>query len=186
MADTANTGHGGSGDQQGSGRRDFLYLATGTTGAIGAAAFVWPIIDSMNPADDVLALATTEVDLSPIMEGTAITVMWRGKPVFVRKRTQEEIEAARSVDVNALRDPEPDKARVQKPEWLVVIGVCTHLGCIPQGNQPNEPRGNWGGWFCTCHGSHYDTAGRVRKGPAPKNLPVPTYAFVDDTTIEIG
>lgn len=183
MADTANTGHG---DDQGESRRDFLYLATGAMGAIGAAAVAWPVIDSLNPSRDVLALATVEVDVSPVEKGMGITVTWRGKPVFVRHRTEAEIEAARGVDPSNLPDPAPDKEIVQKPEWLVVVGICTHLGCIPLGNKQSEPRGEYGGWFCPCHGSHYDTAGRIRKGPAPKNLPVPTYSFTDDTTIEIG
>jgi ubiquinol-cytochrome c reductase iron-sulfur subunit len=112
--------------------------------------------------------------------------MWRGKPVFLRRRTQAEVEQARTVDMNALPDPEPDTARVKKSEWLIVIGVCTHLGCIPQGNKPTEPRGDYGGWFCTCHGSHYDTSGRVRKGPAPKNLHIPPYRFTEAATVEIG
>jgi len=184
MADTAKTSQDGGGED--TGRRDFLYLATGAMGAVGAIVAVWPLVDSMNPSADVLALATTQVDLSPIEPGMAITVTWRGKPVFVRHRTQEEIEAARGVAVDDLPDPQPDAARVEKPQWLVVVGICTHLGCIPLGNTPSEPRGEYGGWFCPCHGSHYDTAGRIRKGPAPENLPVPTYAFIDDTTIEIG
>jgi ubiquinol-cytochrome c reductase iron-sulfur subunit len=115
-------------------------------------------------------------------------VLWRGTPVFVRHRTEGEIQAARSVELAALKDPQPDDARVKEghPQWLVVIGVCTHLGCVPLGNQPTEDRGEWGGWFCPCHGSHYDTAGRIRRGPAPRNLDIPTYAFVDDTTIQVG
>ena len=184
MADTANTGQDSGG--KGESRRDFLYLATGAMGAVGAAAAVWPMIDSLNPSREVLALATTEVDLSPIQAGQAITVMWRGKPVFVRRRTETEIEAARSVEVEDLPDPAPDETRVERPEWLVVVGICTHLGCIPLGNSSGEPRGDYGGWFCPCHGSHYDTAGRIRKGPAPENLPVPAHTFLDDSTIEIG
>jgi ubiquinol-cytochrome c reductase iron-sulfur subunit len=179
-------GPGGSGRGKEVGRRDFLMLATGATAAAGGAAAVWPFIDQMNPSAAQMALATIEADLSPVEEGMAISVMWRKKPVFLRKRTQAEIEQARAVDPNALPDPEPDEARVKRPEWLIVIGVCTHLGCIPLGNKPSEPRGNWGGWFCACHGSHYDTAGRVRKGPAPSNLVVPPYEFVDDTTVKIG
>ncbi len=179
---TYDQGDGGQ-DQS---RRDFIHLTAGTLGAVGAGAFAWPVIDSLNPARDVLALASIEVDLSPIPKGMAITAMWQGKPVFLRHRTEKEIEMARTTDVQALRDPETDKARVKDAEWLIVIGVCTHLGCIPQGNKPNEPRGDWGGWFCTCHGSHYDTSGRVRKGPAPKNLHIPPYTFTSDTTVEIG
>jgi ubiquinol-cytochrome c reductase iron-sulfur subunit len=155
-------------------------------GAVGVAAVAWPMIDSMNPSRAVLALAQIEVDLSPIDEGMGITVTWRGKPVFVRHRTEEEIEAARNVDLNALPDPVPDTEIVEEAPWLVVVGICTHLGCIPLGNSPSEPRGEFGGWFCPCHGSHYDTAGRIRKGPAPTNLEVPTYSFVDETTLQIG
>ena len=181
---------GAGGSQPGGGkqvgRRDFLMLATGATAAVGAAAAAWPFIDQMNPSAAQMALASIEADLSPVEEGMAISVMWRKKPVFLRKRTQAEIEQARAVDINTLRDPEPDEARVKRPEWLIVIGVCTHLGCIPLGNKPSEPRGNWGGWFCACHGSHYDTSGRARKGPAPSNLVVPPYEFVDDTTVKIG
>ncbi len=167
-------------------RRDFLILATATVGATGAALAVWPLVDSMNPAADVLALASTEVDLSAITVGQSITVVWRGKPVFVRRRTPEEIKAAEATPLNQLVDPETDKARVKKPEWLVMVGVCTHLGCIPLGQKSNDAKGDFGGWFCPCHGSHYDTSGRIRKGPAPKNLTVPDYQFVSDTLIRIG
>jgi ubiquinol-cytochrome c reductase iron-sulfur subunit len=167
-------------------RRDFLYLATGATAAVGAAIMVWPLIDAMNPAADTLALSTTEVDLSGVEEGMRITVTWRSKPVFIDHRTPEEIEEARSVNLADLPDPQPDAARVIKPEWLVVIGICTHLGCIPLGQQPNQPRGDYGGWFCPCHGSQYDTAGRIRKGPAPRNLDLPDYAFTAGSMIKIG
>jgi len=167
-------------------RRDFLNLATVVFGAAGAALATWPFIDSMNPAADVLALASTEVDISAIEEGQAVTVRWRGSPVFVRRRTAAEIEAARAVDLNTLRDPARDEDRVKKAEWLILVGVCTHLGCIPLGQKPTDPRGEWKGWFCPCHGSHYDTSGRIRKGPAPENLRVPNYEFLDDTTVRIG
>jgi ubiquinol-cytochrome c reductase iron-sulfur subunit len=167
-------------------RRDFLILAAGAFSALGAAAALWPFIDSMNPAADVLALASIEVDLSPVQVGQRIKVMWRGKPVFIDHRTPKEIEEARSVNVSELPDPEADARRVQKPEWLVVVGVCTHLGCVPLGTSPTEARGDYGGWFCPCHGSHYDTSGRIRKGPAPRNLAVPPYTFVTDTNIRIG
>lgn len=183
MADTAHTAHGSS---EGESRRDFLLYATTAVGAVGAALAAWPFIHSMNPAADVLALSSTEVDLSPIEEGQAITVTWRGKPVFVRHRTAEEIEMAASVDVSELRDPQTDEERVQKPEWLIAIGICTHLGCVPLGQKPGEPRGEWGGWFCPCHGSHYDTSGRIRKGPAPLNLAIPAYEFIEDQRIVIG
>jgi ubiquinol-cytochrome c reductase iron-sulfur subunit len=167
-------------------RRDFLYLVTGATVAVGAAALIWPLIESMNPSADVLALASTEVDLSGIEEGMAITATWRGKPVFIRHRTPQEIETAEAVPLDELRDPQPDDARVIEPPWLIVVGVCTHLGCVPLGNRPGEPRGDYGGWFCPCHGSHYDTSGRIRRGPAPRNLDVPEYAFIDESMIRIG
>lgn len=183
MADEVQTPES---DDEGSRRREFLYLATMGVGAVGAAAFAWPLIDSMNPAADVLALSTVEVDLSPIEVGQSITVKWRGKPVFIRRRTEEEIEAARSVNVSELRDPQTDKERVKEAEWLIMIGVCTHLGCIPLGQKPGDPKGDYGGWFCPCHGSHYDTSGRIRKGPAPRNLKVPEYTFLDDSTVRIG
>lgn len=167
-------------------RRDFLYLVTGATVAVGTLAVVWPLVDAMNPSADVLALATTEVDLSGIEPGMAITVTWQGKPVFIRHRTPEEIELARSVDLSELPDPEPDEDRVIEPEWLVAVGVCTHLGCVPLGQSPGDPRGDYGGWFCPCHGSHYDTSARIRRGPAPLNLLVPEYAFTDENMIQIG
>lgn len=173
-------------DDEGATRRNFLFLSAGAMGAVGAGIFAWPFIDSLNPAADTLAMATTEVDLTPIQPGQAITVVWRGKPVFIRHRTPEEIAAAESVDVSTLRDKQTDKSRVQKPEWLVLVGICTHLGCIPMGQKPTEVRGEYGGWFCPCHGSAYDTSGRIRKGPAPKNLEVPSYTFTSDTTIRIG
>jgi ubiquinol-cytochrome c reductase iron-sulfur subunit len=173
------------GDEEGT-RRDFLYLLTGATAAVGTAALVWPLIDSMNPSADVLALAATEVDLSGIEEGMRVTVTWRGKPVFIDHRTPEAIEQARAIDVDELRDPQPDNARVIEPQWLVVVGVCTHLGCVPLGQAAGDPRGDYGGWFCPCHGSHYDTSGRVRRGPAPINLVVPEYEFIADNMIRIG
>jgi ubiquinol-cytochrome c reductase iron-sulfur subunit len=140
----------------------------------------------LNPAADVLALSTTEVDLSHVAVGQSITVVWRGKPVFVRHQTEKEIAEARAVDISTLRDPATYKQRVEKPDWLIVIGICTHLGCIPLGQKPGDPRGEFGGWFCPCHGSQYDTAGRIRKGPAPKNLYLPPYKFIDEKTIKIG
>src|SRR3546814_8557333 len=139
-------------------------------GAVGLASVVWPFIHQMNPAAGLLAMSTTDVDLSPIQVGQAITVVWQGKPVFVRHRTEQEIEEAQSVDLGALPDPEPDAERVEKPEWLVVVGVCTHLGCVPLGTKSGDPKGDYDGWFCPCHGSHYDSSGRVRRGPAPTNL----------------
>ena len=173
-------------DAAGETRRDFLYLTAGSLGAVGAGCFAWPFIDSLNPAADTLALATVEVDLTPVEVGQAITVVWQGKPVFIRRRTAKEIEAARSVNVTDLRDKQADEERVINPEWLVLVGICTHLGCVPLGQKKTQPKGDFGGWFCPCHGSHYDTAGRVRKGPAPKNLKVPPYKFTSDTTLLIG
>jgi len=183
MADTQGRGKEG---EAGPPRRDFLKLATTAMAAIGVGAFAWPFIASMNPSASVLALASTEVDLAPIQVGQAITVMWRGKPVFVRHRTPEDIAAARDVNLAQLPDPQPDSARVQKPEWLVMLGVCTHLGCVPLGQRPTDQKGDFGGWFCPCHGSHYDTSGRIRRGPAPRNLEVPEYTFLTETSIRIG
>jgi ubiquinol-cytochrome c reductase iron-sulfur subunit len=167
-------------------RRDFLYLATGSVAAVGTAAAVWPLIDNMNPSADVLALSTVEVDLEPIAIGQRITVSWRGQPLFITRRTPEEIAKAKADDTADLRDPELDGARVQREEWLIVVGICTHLGCIPLGQGAADPRGRWDGWFCPCHGSHYDASGRIRKGPAPKNLVVPRYTFVEDAMIQVG
>jgi ubiquinol-cytochrome c reductase iron-sulfur subunit len=167
-------------------RRDFLVYACTAMGVAGTALSLWPFIDSMNPAADILALSTSDVDLGPILVGQRVTISWRGKPVFVDHRTDKEIEAARSVPMADLRDPQADEKRVKKPEWLVVVGVCTHLGCIPLGQKAADPRGDFGGWFCPCHGSHYDTSARIRKGPAPKNLAVPPYNFTSDKTIRIG
>ncbi|HWP27371.1 MAG TPA: ubiquinol-cytochrome c reductase iron-sulfur subunit [Xanthobacteraceae bacterium] len=165
-------------------RRDFLYIATGAVGAIGAAATLVPLVSQMNPdASTVAAGAPVEVDLSPIAEGQIVKVFWRGKPIFISHRTQKEIEAARAVNINTLPDPQADQDRVKKghDQWLVVVGICTHLGCIPLAHQ-----GDYGGWFCPCHGSQYDTSGRVRKKPAPKNLPLPPYRFLSDNKIIIG
>jgi len=167
-------------------RRDFLYLSSVAIGGVGVAAFMWPFIKSMNPAEDTLALGSTEVDISNINEGQSVTVKWRGKPVFIRKRTQEEINEANNIDIASLRDPIQDSERVQKPEWLILIGVCTHLGCVPLGQKTTDTKGEYNGWFCPCHGSHYDTSGRIRKGPAPDNLPVPPYKFISDKKIIIG
>ena len=162
-------------------RRDFLFTVTYTIGAVGVGAAIWPLIDQMNPGSSVKALATTEVDVSSVEVGKTIIVLWRGKPIFIRRRTKEEIEEASAVDLKDLKDPEKDEDRVKDPEWLVMIGVCTHLGCIPLGE-----KGEYNGWFCPCHGSHYDTSGRVRKGPAPNNLEIPKYEFVDNNIIKIG
>ena len=180
-AQSATASHGAEGT-----RRDFLYLTAGAFGAVGTALALWPFIDSMNPAADVLALSTVEIDISPVQVGQRITVAWRGQPVFVDHRTADQIKAARDTNIGELRDPQTDQSRVKKPEWLVVIGICTHLGCIPLGQKASDPRGDWGGWFCPCHGSQYDTSGRIRKGPAPQNLHVPPYAFINDKTVRIG
>ena len=177
-------------------RRDFLYIATGMAGAIGAAAVAWPFIDQMRPDASTLALASIEVDVSALQPGMSLTAKWRGRPVFIRNRTPEEIEAAKAVKLDELKDPVARNANIPadapatdadrsagegKENWLVMVGVCTHLGCVPLGQQ-----GDFGGWFCPCHGSHYDTAGRIRKGPAPQNLAVPTFQFISDTRIRIG
>jgi ubiquinol-cytochrome c reductase iron-sulfur subunit len=178
-------------------RRDFLYYATAGAGAVATGAAVWPLVDQMNPSADTRALASIYVDVSAVEVGTQLTVKWRGKPVFIRRRSAEEIEAARAVAVSDLIDqkaenenkPEADAADENRTmdaegEWLVMIGVCTHLGCVPIGNGS----GDFGGWFCPCHGSHYDTSGRIRKGPAPRNLDVPLTQFTDETktTILLG
>ncbi len=175
-------------------RRDFIYVATAAAGAITTGAAVWPLIDQMNPSADVQALASIEVDVADVEPGSQITVKWLGKPVFIRRRTKEEIQAARAVDLNTLPDPLSDNENKpgtdasdenrtldEEGEWLVMVGVCTHLGCVPLAEA-----GDFNGWFCPCHGSHYDTAGRIRKGPAPKNLIVPTAKFIDDSIIKLG
>ena len=177
-------------------RRDFLYLTTGMAGVVGAAAVAWPFIDQMRPDASTLALASIEVDVSAVEPGMSLTVKWRGKPVFIRNRTEQEIEAANAVALEELKDPiarndnlpadaqatDIDRSAGEgKENWIVMIGSCTHLGCVPLGQA-----GDFGGWFCPCHGSHYDTAGRIRKGPAPANLVVPQYAFTGDTAIRLG
>jgi len=173
-------------------RRDFLMVATGALGAVGVAAVAWPFINNLNPAADTLALSTIEVNVAPVQVGQAITVKWRGKPLFIRHRTPEEIKAAEAVPMSELRDPQTDNSRVTdtakkvRPEWLIMIGVCTHLGCVPLGNKPGDQKGEYGGWFCPCHGSSYDTSGRIRKGPAPKNLVIPDYLFTSDSLVRIG
>lgn len=169
-------------------RRDFLYLTAGAMGAMSVGSAVVPLVDSMNPSADTLALASTEVDVSSIEQGQTITAVWRGKPVFIHRRSADEVAKIRAENWQDLRDPQSDEARVLKgrDEWLVLVGVCTHLGCIPMGSKIGQPKGDFGGWFCPCHGSHYDMSGRIRKGPAPKNLAVPPYTFVTDTLIRIG
>jgi len=175
-------------------RRDFLYVATGAAGAVVVGAAAWRAVDQMNPSADVQALSSIQVDVSAVEPGQQITQLWRGKPVFIRRRTPDEIEEARAVNLAELPDdvsrndnlPDADAADENRTlddagEWLVMIGVCTHLGCVPLGDA-----GEFGGWFCPCHGSHYDTAGRIRKGPAPENLPVPTAVFLSDTVIQLG
>jgi ubiquinol-cytochrome c reductase iron-sulfur subunit len=176
-------------------RRDFLYYATAGAGAVTAGAAIWPLVNQMNPSADVQALSSIRVDISGVEPGTQLTVKWLGKPVFIRRRTADEIEAARAVDLGALPDgdarnenigaataADENRALDETGEWLVMMGVCTHLGCVPLG----DGAGDFGGWFCPCHGSHYDTSGRIRKGPAPENLPVPVAEFVDETTIKLG
>jgi ubiquinol-cytochrome c reductase iron-sulfur subunit len=165
-------------------RRDMLFIATGAAAAVGTGAVIWPLVSQMNPDASALSLATIEVDIGAIPEGGIMTVKWRGKPVFIRHRTKQEIAAAEKDDSAKMKDPQPDAKRVIKPEWLVVVGVCTHLGCIPLGGE--SQRGSYNGWFCPCHGSAYDTSGRIRVGPAPLNLPVPKYEFVTNTKLKIG
>ena len=177
-------------------RRDFLYYATAGAGAVATGAAVWPLVNQMNPSADVQALSSIFVDVSGVEVGTQLTVKWLGKPVFIRRRTPEEIEAARAVALTDLVDANAENANItadadasdqnrtldEAGEWLVMMGVCTHLGCVPLG----DGAGDFGGWFCPCHGSHYDTAGRIRKGPAPRNLPVPVAKFDNETTIKLG
>ena len=151
------------------------------SGAVGVAATVLPLVDQMNPDASVKALASTEVDVSSVEPGKTITVLWRGKPVFIKRRTQNEIDEARSVRMEDLPDPEKDEDRAKNPEWLVMLGVCTHLGCVPLND-----KGDYNGWFCPCHGSHYDTSGRIRKGPAPTNMSIPNYEFLENNIIKIG
>lgn len=179
-------------------RRDFIHLMAGTVAVVGAAAVVWPLVQQMNPDASVLALSSIEVDLSGVEEGSAIKVFWQGKPVFIRRRTAAEIEEAETTALSALKDKDARNANLGaaaeasdvdrriKPEWMIVVGVCTHLGCIPLGTDDGDTRGDYNGWFCPCHGSHYDISGRIRKGPAPENLAVPPYAFLTDTSIKIG
>ena len=181
-------------------RRDFIVLAANAFVAVGGAITLWPFIQQMNPDAGALALSSIEVDIAPIKEGQAITVLWRGKPVFIRHRTKAEIEAANAVQLTELvdeaarNDALPEDALATDPNrtvkghenWIVMVGICTHLGCIPKGQSLGDKKGDFGGWFCPCHGSHYDTAGRIRKGPAPRNLEVPVYEFVSDTKIKIG
>ena len=162
-------------------KRDFLVVSTYALAGVGAASFAWPLIDQMNPAADTLALASTEIDLSSLEEGQSITVKWRGKPVFVRHRTPDEIKQAKEVLIDGMRDPQTDSDRVTNEKYIVLVGVCTHLGCVPLND-----KGEYNGWFCPCHGSHYDTSGRIRKGPAPLNMEVPKYEFVNNNTIKIG
>ena len=164
-------------------RRDFMVLTASAVAAVGAASCVWPLVNSLNPSEDVLALASVEVDLTAIKPGQTIKVMWRGKPVFISHRTEKQIDESRATPLSELKDPQTDEERVQKghEQWLVMIAVCTHLGCIPI-----ESKGDYGGYFCPCHGSHYDSAGRIRKGPAPENLIIPKYSFVDNNKIIIG
>ena len=185
-------------------RRDFIHIFAGVTAAIGAGSIVWPLVSQMNPDASVLALSTKDVDLSAISVGQAIKIMWQGKPVFIRRRTEAEIREGEDTPLAALKDAvarndnmsdktdATDDARVTasdgvaRPEWLILVGVCTHLGCIPLGTTAGENRGDYNGWFCPCHGSHYDIAGRIRKAPAPENLLVPPYQFVSDTLVKIG
>jgi ubiquinol-cytochrome c reductase iron-sulfur subunit len=173
-------------ENEGTSRRTFLYIGTGAFAAVGVGACIWPFIDQMNPDASQKAMASIEVDISTIAVGQAITVLWRGKPVFIRRRTPDEIKSAETADLGDMREPQKDSDRVKKPEWLILVGICTHLGCVPSGQKTGDARGEYGGWFCPCHGSQYDTSGRIRKGPAPRNLEVPEYAFLTDTKVKIG
>jgi ubiquinol-cytochrome c reductase iron-sulfur subunit len=176
--------HGESGET----RRDFILLLGSAMAVVGAGAFAWPLIDSLSPAADTLAASTTEVDLSPIQVGQRVTVKWRGSPVFIDYRTKDQIARCVKDDTASMKDPEKDEERHApgKPQWLILVGVCTHLGCIPNGQNPGDDRGPYDGWFCPCHGSIYDGAGRIRSGPAPLNLAVPDYNFTSDTRVVIG
>ncbi len=181
-------------------RRDFIFLATGAFAAVGAISAAWPLVDQMNPDATALALSKIEVDVSGIERGQSITVKWRGKPVFIRRRTDEEIAKAGRVSVDTLPDSnarnynlsadssatDENRSLDNNKEWLVMVGVCTHLGCVPKGQSIGDMKGDYGGWYCPCHGSHYDTAGRIRKGPAPKNLDIPAAEFINDNLIRIG
>ncbi len=183
---TAEHGHSdGHGDVR---RRDFIHVASGTFAAGGAAIALWPFVNQMNASADVRAMASIELDIGSIPVGGGIVAKYLGNPIFIRRRTAGEIADAKKVNIAELRDPQTDAERVKpgKEEWLITSGVCTHLGCIPNGIKPTEVRGNYKGYFCPCHGSHYDTSGRIRKGPAPTNLAVPEYAFLSDTKIKIG
>ena len=162
-------------------RRSFIHQASGAMGVVAVATAGWPLVDQMNPSKDVEALATIEVDISSLNEGQSKTVLWRGKPLFIKYRTQKEIDDAKNVDFKDLPDPENDSERTKNPKYLVLVGVCTHLGCVPASD-----KGEYKGWFRPCHGSHYDTSGRIRRGPAPKNLEIPPYTFKDEKTILIG
>ncbi|MBV7255840.1 ubiquinol-cytochrome c reductase iron-sulfur subunit [Pacificimonas sp. WHA3] len=169
-------------------RRDFIYVATAAFGSVGAAAAIWPFVDQMNPSADVLALASVEVNLSQVAPGQGIKVSWRGKPVFIQHLTPEQMAEAQNADLSGLRDAQTFEERTQEGhrQYLIQVGVCTHLGCIPSGTAAGEVKGDFNGWFCPCHGSHYDNAGRIRKGPAPTNLEVPEYTFLSDTNVRIG
>lgn len=169
-------------------RRDFIHVATGAFVGVGAVAAIWPFIDQMNPSADVLALASIDVDLGPVAAGQGIKVSWRGKPVFIQHLTAAAMAEARQADTSGLRDPQSYDERVAEghEQFLIQVGVCTHLGCIPSGTAAGEVKGDYDGWFCPCHGSHYDNAGRIRKGPAPTNLEVPVYEFLSDTSVRIG
>jgi ubiquinol-cytochrome c reductase iron-sulfur subunit len=186
--------------EEGPSRRDFIYIATGAFAAIGAAAAMWPVIDQWNPDASTLALGSVEVDLAPVEVGQAITVLWRGKPLYIRHRTPADIEKAKAAALSDLKDPfarvleapddlpatDENRTKPGKEDWLIMIGICTHLGCLPKGQSPGDPKGKYDGWFCVCHGSVYDTAGRIREGPAPRNLDIPPYRFIEDKKIKVG
>ncbi|MEE9347602.1 MAG: ubiquinol-cytochrome c reductase iron-sulfur subunit [Robiginitomaculum sp.] len=188
MSDTLNTHQDGQVSVEDPAKRDFIYIATGAAAAVGMGAVAWPLVNQMGPAADTLAAGSIEIDISKVEEGQQLKMLWRGKPVFVRHRTPKEIAVAEALDITDLRDPATDGSRLIEnaqgkldPKILVMIGVCTHFGCIPVGEA-----GDFDGWYCPCHGSHYDTSGRIRKGPAPRNLDIPPYAYLSDTIIKVG
>ena len=188
MSNTVNTQDSANPELEDEGKRDFIYIATGAAAAVGAASIAWPLVNQMGPAADTLAAGSIEIDLGKVEEGQQLKMLWRGKPVFVRHRTPEEIAKAEADDSVKMKDPATDNSRLismpdgkLNPKYLVMVGVCTHFGCVPVGEA-----GEFDGWYCPCHGSHYDTSGRIRKGPAPTNLEVPPYTYINDTTIKVG
>ena len=188
MATVEHTEEAAEAGDDGIRRRDFINIAAVSVAGVGGLALLYPLVNQMNPSADVLALAQIDVDISAIQAGQAVKTIWRKQPIFIRQLTPQEIQAANAVDIGSLRDPQSlaERTKPGKAQWLITLGVCTHLGCVPLGAAEGENRGDFGGYFCPCHGSHYDTAARVRKGPAPRNLEVPEYEFTSDTAVRIG